>query len=413
MENMRSNGPSDKVPPAKKPRPGVRATVSALALATVTPYLVEKGVPDPLPEPTPTAIEWNESTTNEIKRVARTYAERRRNEGPPTSASDAELQKRFQDFVALHLPQLAVVFYGKERTIDEKVSTLLFRILDGHSKRPRAGWGHKIYYERNSPDQDRVQPFIAEISHHINKDSTPRRMAAYLTSLVRIFASKEAFGATYSDPFSVEFQAHAIAEGVIQAYLFSFNDHTKNIPFYRIYNLYLQMYTDCLHTFKNESPDTISFLYRVLKRRAAAEQNTLYDDPTWVSRNIASFNVVLNLVSGESQPETRKAVLSLFIKFPPPDPSSDWQAYVPIVADVATLSNLQSGTITEDSMRTAARIIKKNLELENPYRAYFIATANGLHIGSMAFMEAIFRGVLTDPDETREFQEMLRAIAQK
>ncbi|MEK7113530.1 MAG: hypothetical protein AAB873_01750, partial [Patescibacteria group bacterium] len=82
--------------------------------------------------------------------------------------------------------------------------------------------------------------FVAEFSHHINRDWEMQRSFAYTEDLVRKGFQQQQM---YEDPYSSEYQAHSVTQNAIAKYLFP-DSKKLNVNFVNLYNTQHEYYRE-------------------------------------------------------------------------------------------------------------------------------------------------------------------------
>ena len=227
------------------------ATGGAIALA-FTAHFAQKEYPDYLSkEKEPKKIEWNESTEKEIGKLAHEYALLIKEDSVFSEIPDSVFENHFTQFVIDYGPDIEVVHPGDDMSIGNKISEYVFQnILNQPDHRAHYKGGTLFYEEKNMKmNEDSTEydiettslvDFVAEFSHHINRDWEMQRSFAYTEDLVRKGFQQQQM---YEDPYSSEYQAHSVTQNSIAKYLFP-DSKKLNVNFVNLYNTQHEYYRE-------------------------------------------------------------------------------------------------------------------------------------------------------------------------
>ena len=185
----------------------------------------------------PEEVTWNVETKTELEKLSKdyvnTYKWENRELVKECNISDNELEDRFNTFVSDYMPNVQIITFKNLDEATSKFEMLIGEYILGRKDNEAFYRNEKIYYQKTERSND-TENFIAELSHHINKDANYRRKAEYLKDLIDVGLEQIE---TYKDLSSVEFQAHSITEPAIIRYLFA-GKEDWDTPFSEIYNVY-------------------------------------------------------------------------------------------------------------------------------------------------------------------------------
>lgn len=152
-------------------------------------------------------------------------------------------------------------------SIGNRISDYVFQnVLNQPEHRAHYGSGTLFYEEKDlkmnedstkyDTETTSLGDFIAEFSHHINRDWELRRSFAYAEDLVRKGFQQQQM---YGDLFSSEYQAHSVTQTAIAKYLFPDNNDL-NVDFVNLYNTEQEYYREFIKVRGYEKSEDIEDL---------------------------------------------------------------------------------------------------------------------------------------------------------
>ena len=254
---------------------GVKNTIMGVTAAGLLAHAVSQDKPtiDSKPAMSIESVDsvythFDAETKKELESLEKDYASMYlydHSDAKEKGITQADLQHRFREIVGKYGQDLKIVFpESPNKTIADRTADAVFTKVLRQDKEHAHYANNTLFYSNTPTDYEvtdkgdsvavssvRFENFVAEFSHHINHDFSPRRIAYYGEGFVHSSFHQEGM---YGQTSSVEYQAHQVTEKALSAYL-NADPEQLTIPFEKIRGSYEQFYEKVADKYKNELGD--------------------------------------------------------------------------------------------------------------------------------------------------------------
>ena len=176
-------------------------------------------------------IKWNKTTEEKINFYSQEYIKDFRKKNPNSNLADKNLQEKFLNFLKTFASKIQVITPEKENFNQKLINKKIYQINPNIQAMYRS---NHIFYMNEK--YDNLNNFLAELSHHINKDTKFSRLFFVFQDLLKNKNSD-----LYNKYGSFEHQAHEFSEKVIFEFLYD-EKLKSNTDFLNLYNKKIKEY---------------------------------------------------------------------------------------------------------------------------------------------------------------------------